>query len=169
MCKRILVDIFEWIMATLLCILWRWVADKEQILIYVSLFSVMMVAWVLLGLVLGKYRSYKIIWAWQEYLSMLAVVGIEIGLIYLIMPRLSYSLSMNVAVWMVGIVALLDAVVILILHYWKYATNMTVPVMEPEHRENAQITREDEPRSEASIATIHTMVTQINSYVTEPN
>lgn len=159
MLKRIIVDISLWVISAVICILWRVLADKESVWPYILLFAVMMVVWILVGIVARKYRSYKILWAWQEFLSMAIVALVEVGLIYGVMPYLPWALSQTVAYWMVGIVAAMDALVILVLHYWKYATNMNVPVMEIEQRENAVVGREDEERSQASKDTIHQMST----------
>lgn len=163
MYKRISVDILLWVVSAIICILWRVLANKEQVMPYVLLFAIMMVIWVLVGIVVRKYRSYKITWAWQEYLSMVVVAGVELALIYGVLPRLDLGLSTTVAAWMVGIVAAMDSLVILVLHYWKYATNMNVPVMEPEQRENAVVGRKDEERSQASKDTIHQMVLDITT------
>lgn len=163
MLKRISVDIVLWIIAAVICILWRVIAAKEQVWNYVALFSAMMVIWVVIGLLVRKYRSFKVVWAWQEYLAMAIVAGVEIGLVYWVMPLLPITLSTTVASSMVGIVAVLDSIVILVKHYWKYATNMNVPVMEIEQRENASVTREDEVRSENSIATIRNTVLSITT------
>ena len=68
--QRIVTDINIWAVSALLCILWRVAADKEAILVYVWLFLAMMVLWIFLGLITGKFhRSYKKIWLWQEILQ----------------------------------------------------------------------------------------------------
>ena len=41
--KRIIADIFVWLLAALLCMLWRWVADKSSFGAYWALFGVMTV------------------------------------------------------------------------------------------------------------------------------
>lgn len=163
MLKRITVDTVLWILSSVICILWRLLAAKEQILPYITLFAAMMCVWILTGLVARKYRSYKLLWAWQEYVSLAIVAGVELALIYWCLPLLYPALSTTVAAWTLGLVCAMDAVVILVLHYWKYATNMNVPVMEIEQRENACVGREDEKRSEASIETIHQTVLSITT------
>ena len=49
--RRIWVDLIVWVIAALLCVLWRWVADKSEIVSYWSLFGVLFVLWVLIGFV----------------------------------------------------------------------------------------------------------------------
>ena len=54
MWKRILSDILIWIGASVIIILWRLVADKSVIADYVSLFAIMMAAWIVIGLIFQK-------------------------------------------------------------------------------------------------------------------
>lgn len=163
MWRRILSDVTLWTIASVICVLWRLIASKSSIGSYVVLFAIMMVVWVLLNLAMQKYRSYKVSWWWQEMAAMLATTGIIIALGYIILPRLNMSLSPAVAAWTTGLVAIMDSVIILIKHYWKYAQSMTVPVMAIEQRENAQVKRQDEQRSPESIETIHQAVLSLTT------
>lgn len=165
MFKRVWVDIVIWVLAALLCMLWRWVADKSEIVHYWALFGVLLLAWILIGWALQLYRSYKITRLWQSLLSMLADTGILIGLCYWLLPMIPYQLSPRVATWTIWIVAALEFFYIFAEHYWKYATNMTVPVMKIEQRQNAQVTREDEKRTKASIESIHQSVLSVTTEV----
>ena len=67
MWKRILNDIFIWISASIIIILWRLVADKSVIVDYISLFAIMMGGWIVIGLIFQKYtKRYKVYWFWHE-------------------------------------------------------------------------------------------------------
>ena len=164
--QRILTDINIWVISGLLCILWRVAADKASILIYVWLFLAMMVLWILLGLITGKYhRSYKQMWLWQEMLGMFVPAAIEFIVVFWVERDLLvlFNLSHVVAGWMIGIVAMINALCIVAKHYWKYAQNMDVPAMEIEKRSKAKVLRKDEPRSPESIEAIHQSVLSITT------
>ena len=160
---RIFIDILIWAIAASLCIFWRWAADKSELNHYWGLFAVLAGLWIVLGIVLQVYRSYKETWFWQSLLSLILDAGILIGLCWWVLPRLHYNLSPNVAMWTILIVGAIETVVILIEHYWKYATNMTVPVMKIEKRRNAKAKRPDKKRSDASIDSIHQSVLSVTT------
>ena len=161
--RRIIVDVLVWLIAALLCMLWRWVADKSEIASYWALFGVLAALWVVVGFVVQLYRSYKDTWFWQSMVSVVADAAILIGLCWWLLPKLPYNLSPRVAMWTILIVGAIETVVVLIEHYWKYATNMTVPVMTIEQRKNAHVTREDTKRSKASIESIHQSVLSVTT------
>lgn len=164
--QRIWTDVVIWSLSGFLCILWRVAAEKASILVYVWLFVAMMVVWIMLGLLTGKYhRSYKQMEIWQEQIHMLVPALIELGLVFWDPQELLplFSLSHVVAAWMIGIVATINAICIIAKHYWKYAQNMDVPVMEIEKRTKAKALRRDEPRSPQSIEAIHQSVLSITT------
>ena len=161
--RRVGVDLMVWLVAALLCMLWRWVADKSEIASYWALFGVLAALWVVVGFVVQLYRSYKDTWFWQSMVSVVADAAILIGLCWWLLPKLPYNLSPRVAMWTILIVGAIETVVVLIEHYWKYATNMTVPVMTIEQRKNAHVTREDTKRSKASIESIHQSVLSVTT------
>lgn len=164
--SRITTDISIWVISGVLCILWRVAADKSSILVYVWLFAAMMIIWLLLGLITGRYhRSYKKMDLWQEVLWMFATAAAEFVLIFVVERKtlVLFNLSPAVAGWMIGIVTIMSAICILAKHYWKYAQNMDVPAMEIEQRSKAQVTRKDEERSPESIQTIHQSVLSITT------
>ena len=166
--KRIISDILLWIAAGVVCCLWRLASHKDQVSNYIWFFAAMMIVWLLLGLIYQKYRrSYKETWYWQEMLSMLATGVTLIILIHFLLPTitawLGLSFSETVLQWMVGIVMMMDAVVILAKHYWKFALNMTIPVMEIEHRANARVTRAPKHRSIAAMQTVHDAVLSLTT------
>ena len=163
MWRRIVNDYVLWTIASVICVLWRLIASKSSIGSYVVLFAIMATVWVVLSWALQKYRSYKDTWYWQEMLSMLTVTGIIIALGYLILPQVNMGLSPVVAAWVTGIVAMMDAVVILFKHYWKYAQSITVPVMPVQQRENAQVRHPEERRSSEAIETIHQAVLSLTT------
>lgn len=163
MLRKIVKDLILWIIAAVICILWRVIASKSGINAYWVLFAGMAGVWIVLSLVFGKYRSYKERWFWQEILSLAIIVGVEIGLSWYVLPHLHYGLSPVVAGWTVGIVAMMDALLILLAHYWKYAQNLTVPVMPIEKREKADCKRTDEKRSEASVEAVHQSVLSLTT------
>ena len=151
MWKRIVNDIVIWIISSVVCLLWRVVADKETIAAYISVFAVMAVIWIILGLITLKYRrSYKEAWYWQEMLSLVLTGGGLMGLCVWQWKFIPYNVSLNVALWMVGIVMIFDAIAILLKHYWKFALNMTIPQMVIKHRRNAKPKRGNEERSHES-------------------
>ena len=159
MWKRIVNDIGIWIISSIVCILWRVVAAKETILNYVILFAIMAGVWVILGLITMKYRrSYKEAWYWQEMLSMLLTGGALMGLCAGLWKYIPYNVSLNVALWMVGIVMVIDAIFILLKHYWKFALNMTIPPMVIKHRRNAKPKRPNTERTHESQQAIHQAV-----------
>lgn len=164
MIKRVLSDCVLWIVASVIVLFWRLLADKYEVNGYLLLFAVMMVVWVLLSFCTCKYnRSYREAWYWQEMCSMMGAGAMLMLLIWLVFPHLPYAFSSTVAYWTVGMVMILDAVVILLKHYWKYALNMTVPAMQVEERENAVVTREEGIRSDKSIKTIHQSVCSLTT------
>ncbi len=164
--SHIWTDVIIWTLSGVLCTLWRVAADKAAILVYVWLFLAMMVLWLLLGLITGKYhRSYKKMWLWQELVGMSVSALAEF--IIILWPARDllalFNLSQTVALWMIAIVATINAVCIIAKHYWKYAQNMDVPAMEIEKRSSARVKRKDEPRSEQSVETIHQSVLSITT------
>lgn len=162
--KRILSDTILWVISAIICILWRLIADKSEIVSYIVLFAAMMVAWIILGLIFFKYwRSYKEAWYWQEVLSTIVTGGALMLICHYVLPLLPHSFSETVALWMVGIVMMLDGIVVLIKHYWKFALNMTVPAMKVEKRKDAKVTRENEKRSPESIESIHQAVLSLTT------
>ena len=65
--------------------------------------------------------------------------------------------------WTILIVGAMETVVVLMEHYWKYATNMTVPAMQIEKRRNAVVTHPDSPRSVASMRSIRQSVLSVTT------
>ncbi len=161
--KQVGIDIVIWVISAIICILWRLAADKAEIWSYLGLFAVMMFVWIAVGWVLQLYRSYKEAWFWQSVLSLLATATVMVLVVYFGMPYLDVQMSSMVAMWMVGIVAVIDFVVILGEHYWKYAQNMTVPAMQIEQREHSEVRHLDVPRSAESIETIHQSILSITT------
>ena len=161
--KRIVIDFIIWAVAAVLCMLWRWVADKSELAAYWAMFGALAVLWVLVGLAVQLYRSYKETWLWQSMLSLVVTSAILIGACHWGLPLLKWSLSPRVATWAILIVGAIDTVVIFLEHYWKYATNMTVPAMQIEQRTDAKVTRHDEPRSELSMRSIRQSVLSVTT------
>ena len=48
--KRVTIDILVWVIAALLCMLWRWVANKSEMVHYWALFGVLAATWIVVGL-----------------------------------------------------------------------------------------------------------------------
>ena len=161
--RRVGIDIVVWIIAIAACMLWRWAAAKSQMGAYWAMFGVLTVMWIGIGFLTQVYRSYKETWFWQAWLALMLNAGILIGLCWWILPKLPWGLSPNVAMWTILVVGAIETVVVLMEHYWKYATNMTVPVMQPEQRQNAQVKRPDEIRSAESIESIHQSVLSVTT------
>lgn len=161
--RRIIVDLLVWVIAALLCMLWRWVADKSEIVNYWLLFGALAVLWIFFGWLLQLYRPYKNTHLWQSMLSLITDAGILIGLCWWLLPQSHFGLSPRVAEWTILIVGALETLVVIAEHYWKYATNMTVPVMQIEQRENAYVERADEKRRLASINSIHQSVLSVTT------
>jgi len=143
--------------------LWRWVADKSAIASYWMLFGVMMCVWILIGMAVQLYRPYKQAPFWQSMLSLLATAGIMIGACWGLFPHLPWQFSPRVATWTIMLVGGIDTVFIIMEHYWKYATNMTVPVMQITRRSNAKVTRPDESRTSASMKSIRQSVLSVTT------
>ena len=111
--RRIGVDILVWVIAALLCMLWRWVANKSEMVHYWALFGVLTAVWIVVGFAVQLYRSYKEAWFWQSMLSLIADAGILIGLCYWLLPMLPYNLSPKVAMYTILIVGALETFVVL--------------------------------------------------------
>lgn len=129
---------------------------------YILQFGILMVLWLGIGMLLRLYRSYKTTPLWQALLSLGGTVA-SMLIISLIVFPLWMPLSVTPSVWVISVVAVCDLVVIITEHYWKYATNITVPAMQIEQRSGAQVTRPDEQRSQTSINTIHQSVLSITT------
>ena len=161
--KRVSVDLLVWLLAAIACMIWRLVTDKSSVGAYWALFGVLALAWVLVGIVVQLYRPYRSTWFWQSLLSLILDAAILIGACFWILPKLPYGLSPNVAMWTILIVGAFETFVVLMEHYWKYATNMTVPAMQIEQRDNARAGRPDEPRSELSMRSIRQSVLSVTT------
>lgn len=143
--------------------IWRWVADKSEMNAYWVLFLVLMAVWMLLGWIVQMYRPYKEIRFWRAWLAIVLDAGILIGLCWWLLPQTPYNLSPKVAMWTIMIVGGMETFIALMEHYWKYATNMTVPVMEIEHRPDAFAARPDSPRSVKSMRSIRQSVLSVTT------
>lgn len=66
-------------------------------------------------------------------------------------------------VWVVAIGLAAELVLIVLRHYWRYATNMDVPAMQIEQRENAVVKQPDEVRTAESLETIHQAVLSLTT------
>ncbi len=161
--KQIGIDIVIWIISIVICLIWRLAADKAEIWSYLGLFAVMTLVWIAVGIVFQLYRSYKKTWYWQSLLSLALTATAMMLLCQYALPELDQQFSTTVAMWMVGIVTVMDFFVILAEHYWKYAQNMTVPAMQIEQREHATVVRPDERRSDASVESIHQSVLSLTT------
>jgi lipopolysaccharide/colanic/teichoic acid biosynthesis glycosyltransferase len=143
--------------------IWRWVADKSEMNAYWVLFLVLMAVWMLLGWIVQMYRPYKEIRFWRAWLAIVLDAGILIGLCWWLLPQTPFNLSPKVAMWTIMIVGGMETFIALMEHYWKYATNMTVPVMEIEHRPDAFAARPDSPRSVKSMRSIRQSVLSVTT------
>ena len=143
--------------------MWRWVANKSEMNAYWVLFLVLMAVWMLLGWIVQMYRPYKEIRFWRAWLAIVLDAGILIGLCWWLLPQTPYNLSPKVAMWTIMIVGGMETFIALMEHYWKYATNMTVPVMEIEHRPDAFAARPDSPRSVKSMRSIRQSVLSVTT------
>ncbi len=161
--KQITIDIVIWIISIVICLIWRLAADKAEIWSYLGLFAVMIGAWIVVGMIFQLYRSYKKTWYWQSVLSLMLTASAMLLLCKYVVPELDRQFSATVAMWMIGIVTAIDFFVILAEHYWKYAQNMTVPAMQIEQREHAEVIRPDERRSKATVETIHQSVLSLTT------
>jgi len=161
--RRIIGDIFVWALAAASCMIWRWVADKSEMNAYWVLFLVLMAVWMLLGWIVQMYRPYKEIRFWRAWLAIVLDAGILIGLCWWLLPQTPFNLSPKVAMWTIMIVGGMETFIALMEHYWKYATNMTVPVMEIEHRPDAFAARPDSPRSVKSMRSIRQSVLSVTT------
>ncbi len=129
---------------------------------YILQFGILMVLWLGIGMLLRLYRSYKTTPLWQALLSLGGTVASMLIISMIVFP-LWMPLSVTPSVWVISVVAVCDLVIIITEHYWKYATNITVPAMQIEQRSGAQVTRPDEQRSQTSIDTIHQSVLSITT------
>ncbi|MBR3407921.1 MAG: sugar transferase [Paludibacteraceae bacterium] len=163
MTKRIGIDILLWIISLVCCLVWRFAADKSEVWAYIVLAAILMASWIAVGLLVQLYRNYRKAWYWQSMLSLAVTTTVLMLGAHYLLPKTPLPVSVNVATWLIGIVAGIDVLVILMEHYWKYATNMTVPVMQIEERANAAVTHKDAPRSEKSMETVHRAITSLTT------
>lgn len=164
MFKRILSDTFLWALLAIAVLIGRFAMLKQTIWAYLVLVAGLWLAWVVFGLIFQKYRrSYRESWLWQALLSLaLTTVAVQVSC-ELILNHFSFSISHINAFWFTGIVAVMDLVVTISLHYYKYALRMTEPTVEIEPRPEAQVTTPDAPRSAASLEAIHQSVIGITT------
>ena len=163
MFRRVIGDIFVWGLAAASCMLWRWVSDKGEMNAYWALFGVLLVLWIVIGCIVQVYRSYKVMKFWQALLAVIVDAGILIGLCWWFLPQMPYSLSMKVALWTILLVLALEIIIVVMEHYWKYATNMNVPVMQIEQRDNAVAVRPNKYRSANSMYSVHQSVLSVTT------
>lgn len=161
--KRFGLDIFLWISAATICLIWRVAADKESIWGYIWNLLALMALWLMVAFGTRLYRSYKTTPLWQALLSLAGTTALLLLANYYLFPLIFSPFSTTPGVWVISVVAVCDLLVILTEHYWKYATNMTVPAMQIEQRAGATVTRPDEERSEVSKETIHQSVLSITT------
>ncbi|MGN0208957.1 MAG: hypothetical protein ACI397_05855, partial [Paludibacteraceae bacterium] len=161
--KRFGLDIFLWISAATICLIWRVAADKESIWGYIWNLLALMALWLMVAFGTRLYRSYKATPLWQALLSLSGTTALLLLANYYLFPLIFSPFSTTPGVWVISVVAVCDLLVILTEHYWKYATNMTVPAMQIEQRAGATVTRPDEERSEVSKETIHQSVLSITT------
>ncbi|MGN1247247.1 MAG: hypothetical protein ACI4UO_01530, partial [Paludibacteraceae bacterium] len=62
--KRFGLDIFLWISAATICLIWRVAANKETVWGYLLPLVVLMGLWLLVAIATRLYRSYKITAVW---------------------------------------------------------------------------------------------------------
>jgi len=172
MAKGIFTDIVLWIIASVICILWRLMAHKGMILAYVPAFVVMMILWLILAWIFRKYRSYKAIWYWQELLSMLLTSTCLVVIIYCCFAFCGWfaepigqmmGLSATVLFFVLGIVVIFDLLIIIAKHYRKYALNMTVPPLVITQREGEQPVLADELRTPSSQSDVRQAVLSLTA------
>ena len=102
-------------------------ANKDNIWGYLLPLVVLMGLWLLVAFTTRLYRSYKITAVWQALLSLAGTTTLLLLANYFLFPLIFTPFSTTPGVWVVSVVAVCDLLVILTEHYWKYATNMTVP------------------------------------------
>ena len=161
--KRAFVDFILWTIATVLCMLWRWLDDKWDVASYILLFEGMAAAWIVVAWAAQLYRPYVLVRIWRSMGSLSLTMGIMVGLSNWLLPMLPWQFSPKVASWMVLMVGGMEVLVLIGEHYWKYATNMTVPIMQIEQRSDATVKREDKPRSQGSVASIRQSVLSVTT------
>ena len=159
--KRVFIDIVLWTIATALCMLWRWLDDKWDVATYFALFGGMAVVWIRVAWAAQLYRPYVLVRIWRSLGSLSLTMGIMVGLSNWLLPYLPWQFSPKVASWMVMLVGAMEMLVLIGEHYWKYATNMTVPVMQIEQRVNAVVRRRDHLRTPESIESIRQSVLSV--------
>ena len=84
--KRVVIDVFLWIFAMLVCMFWRWVAAKSSMNAYWALCGALAVSWILIGAITQLYRSYKEMWFWQSMLSLIATAAILTAACWWVLP-----------------------------------------------------------------------------------
>lgn len=166
--RRIGLSLLIWIIAVMLCMFWRWVSNKSEIVSYWVLFGVLTVLWIVIGCAVSLYRSYKDISYWRALFAVIADEVILIALCWIWsftfhQSSFTFQFSPRVAMWTIFIVGTLEALVVLMEHYWKYATNMMIPPIRIEQRKNAVVTREEAARRPESIHTIRQSVLSVTS------
>ena len=132
-------DLLIWTIASLLCVMWRWVADKSMVWSYMALFGVMCLVWCVVGFLCGKYKSLSSTRFLFQILSLLATIAITHLLTYLMLEYVIGLFSSRVAVSLIWLVATMDLGVLLSHNVWMYAQDMDDKPMIFEERKEAHV------------------------------
>ena len=136
-------DFVIWSVASVLCVMWRWVADKSMVWSYMLLFAGMFAVWCVVGVLCGKYRPMRITRFLYQVLSLMATILVMYLVVYVCRTYLEgWQYSPRVAQWMIWLVAAMDVVVLLGNSMWKYAQDMDDKPMIFEERDEANVLRE---------------------------
>ena len=148
-------DFVIWAVASFLCVMWRWVADKSMVWSYMILFAGMFVVWCVVGVLCGKYRPMRVTRFLYQVLSLGATVVIVSTVVYIASDYLAtLQYSPRVAQWMVWLVAGMDMVVVLGGSMWKYAQDMEDKPMIFEKRAEANVLNEPKRLSEQALMSV---------------
>ena len=148
-------DFVIWSVASVLCVMWRWVADKSMVWSYMLLFAGMFAVWCVVGVLCGKYRPMRITRFLYQVLSLMATILIMYLVVYICRTHLEeWQYSPRVAQWMIWLVAGMDVMVLLGNSMWKYAQDMDDKPMIFEEREEANVLREPQKLSERALKSV---------------
>lgn len=148
-------DFLIWTIASILCVMWRWVADKSMVWSYMVLFGVMCVVWCVIGVLCGKYRSMCTTRFLYQVLSLLMTIFVMSLVVYVCRMYLEgWQYSPRVAQWMIWLVSGADVIVLLGGSMWKYAQDMDDKPMIFEERQKTKVLREPQKLSERALKSV---------------
>lgn len=163
----IIVDFIHWIVAVLLLILWRQIAQKTVIFPYIFLFIELSLIWSLSSYFFQRYQSLSYQKLLSTLLSWILTVSLTGGIGYFVLPYWNSVATPRFVLLGVGIVAVLSFIFNLFLIAYRYALSMDEEVVTIIPRRNyAQVLKKAQ---ELTIEKLETVRKSIVRYTNTPD